>query len=236
MATNPDTLVLIICLMAFLIGPCLYISLYTIAFVINLIIQYSSPNHQPPFKLGPETVVSCPDGHFYLAIFRRDCYDRVIQHIGHFPSIYALSTVPIYYRRQSAKGIFKLIGDNLAYYKPQLYGDPAWEIVEKLTLPLHLIGSKELARISTKPPQGYSYIEIFQPLQRTHIMTMLGYCPHLQDLMLINPEYHLHTKGILWDTGEHTCKVVLYWAENTSQIWEEIRIMAEHHPNDRITG
>jgi hypothetical protein len=164
MATNPDTLVLIICLMAFLIGPCLYISLYTIAFVINLIIQYSSPNHQPPFKLGPETVVSCPDGHFYLAIFRRDCYDRVIQHIGHFPSIYALSTVPIYYRRQSAKGIFKLIGDNLAYYKPQLYGDPAWEIVKKLTLPLHLIGSKELVRVATKPPQGYGYIKILQPL------------------------------------------------------------------------
>ena len=67
-------------------------------------------------------------------------------------------------------------------------------------------------------------------------MTMLGYCPHLQDLMLINPEYRLHTKGILWDTGENTCKVVLYWAENTSQIWEEIRKMAEHHQNDRITG
>ena len=48
-------------------------------------------------------------------------------------------------------------------------------------------------------------------------MTMLGYCPCLQDLILINPEYHLHTKGLLWDTGEHTCKIVLYWAENTSE-------------------
>ena len=74
-----------------------------------------------------------------------------------------------------------------------------------------------------------------QPSQHTHI-TMLGYCPHLQDLMFINPEYCLHTKGLLWDTGEHTCKIVLYWPENTSQIWEEIRILAEHHPNDRITG
>jgi hypothetical protein len=147
-----------------------------------------------------------------------------------------LSTVPICYRRQSAKGTFKLIGDNLAHYESHLYGDPAWEIVEKLTLPLHLIGSKELVRISTKPSQGYSYIEIFQPLQHTHVMTMLGYCPRLQDLMLINPEYCLHTKGLLWNTGEHTCKIVLYWAENTSQIWEEIRRMAEHHPNDRITG
>ena len=169
-------------------------------------------------------------------MFKKDCYDRVIWHIGHFPSIYALSTVPTCYRKQLSKGTFKLIGDNVAHYESQLYGDPAWEIVEKLTLPLHLIGSKQLVRISTKPPQGYGYIEIFQPLQCTHIMTMLGYCPCLQHLMLINPEYHLHTKGLLWDTGEHTCKIVLYWAENTSQIWEEISIMAEHHPNNRITG
>ena len=204
MATNQDTLILIICMMAFPIGPCLFICLYTITFIINLVIQYSS------FKLGPETLVSCPDGLCYLAMFRRDCYNRVIQHIGHFPSIYALSTVPICYRKQSAKGTFKLIGDNLAHYESHLYGDPAWEIVEKLTLPLHMIGSKELVRISTKPPQGYGYIEIFQPLQHTHIMTMLGYCPHLQDLMLINPEYCLHTKALLWDTGEHTCKIVLY--------------------------
>ena len=193
MATNPDTLILVICLMDFFIGPCLYISLYTIAYIIDYIIQYLSPKRQPPFELGPETSVSCPDGLCYLAMFRKDCYDRVIQHIGHFPSIYALSTAPICYRRQSAKGIFKLIGDNLAHYEFQLYGDPTWEIVEKLPLSLYLIESKELVRVSTKPPQGYGYIKIFQPLQRTHVMTMLGYCPCLQDLILINPEYHLHT-------------------------------------------
>ena len=137
MATNPDSIVLVICLMAFFIRPCLYISLYTITYIIDYITQYSSFNHQPPFELGPETLVSCPDGLCYLAMFRKDCYDKVIQHIGHFPSIYALSTVPNYYRRQSAKVNFKLIGDNLAHYEPQLYGDPAWKIVEKLTLPLH---------------------------------------------------------------------------------------------------
>ena len=48
---------------------------------------------------------------------------------------------------------------------------------------------------------------------------MLGYCPCLQDLLLINPEYRLDTQGFLWDTGEHTCKVVLYWADHTSKIW-----------------
>ena len=133
MATNPDTLVLVICLLAFFIGPCLYISLYTIADIIDCITLYLSPNHQPPFELGPETLVGCPDGLCYLAIFGKNLYDKVIQQIGHFPSIYALSTVPHYYRRQSAKGTFKLIGDNLSHYKPKIDGDPPWEIVDKLT-------------------------------------------------------------------------------------------------------
>ena len=92
MATNPDTLVLIISLMAFFIGPCLFISLYTITYIIDFITLHLSPNHQPPFELGPETLVSCPDGLCYLAMFRKDLYDKVIQQVGRFPSIYALST------------------------------------------------------------------------------------------------------------------------------------------------
>ena len=161
MATNPDTLVLIICLMAFFIGPCLFISLYTIAYIIDSITLYLSPKSQPSFELGPETLVGCPDGLCYLAMFRKDLYDRVFQQVGHFPSIYALSTVPHYCRRQAAKGIFKLIGHNLSYYEPKIDGYPAWEIVDKLTLPLHLVGSKELIKVSTKPHQGYGYAEIF---------------------------------------------------------------------------
>jgi hypothetical protein len=67
-------------------------------------------------------------------------------------------------------------------------------------------------------------------------MTMLGYWPCLQDLLLINPEYCLDTKGLFLATGEHTCKVFLYWAEQISKIWEKIRTMAERHPNDKITS
>ena len=52
MANSPDTLVLIICLMALFIGPCLFISLYTIAYIIDCITLNLSPNHQPPFELG----------------------------------------------------------------------------------------------------------------------------------------------------------------------------------------
>ena len=157
MTTNPDTLVLVICMMAFLIGPCLFICLYSIACIINIIIQYSFPDHQPPFKLGPETHIGCPDGLCYLSMFRRDCYDRVIQQIGHFPSIYALSNVPICYRRQSAEGTFKLIGDNLAHCESHLYGDPGWEIVEKLTLPLHLIV------VMGNSSQTWKYLPLFVP-------------------------------------------------------------------------
>jgi hypothetical protein len=62
-----------------------------------------------------------------------------------------------------AKGSFKLIDDSLAHFEPHPYGDSAWEMIDKLTIPLHLIGSKELVKISSKPPQGYGYIEIFHP-------------------------------------------------------------------------
>ena len=55
----------------------------------------------------------------------------------------------------------KLIGDSSAHFEPHLYGESAWDTVDKLTIPLHLIGSNELVKISSKPPQGYGYIEIF---------------------------------------------------------------------------
>ena len=59
-----------------------------------------------------------------------------------------------------AKGNFKLIGNNLANFEPYLFGESAWDMVDKLTIPLHLIGSNELVKIFSKPPQGYGYIEI----------------------------------------------------------------------------
>jgi hypothetical protein len=65
---------------------------------------------------------------------------------------------------------------------------------------------------------------------------MLGFCPHLQDLLLINLDYRLDVKGFLWDTGENTPSIVLYWAEESSKIWEKIGTKAKHHPNDRMTG
>ena len=53
-----------------------------------------------------------------------------------------------------AKGTFKLIGDNLAHFEPNIFGESFWDIVDKLTIPLHLIGSRNLVIVSSKPPQG----------------------------------------------------------------------------------
>ena len=232
MAKNPDTLVLVIWLMAFFVGPCLYISLYTITCIIDHIIQYLSPNHQPPFKLGPETLVSCPDGLCYLAMFRKDCYDKVIQNIGYFPSIFALSTVPHYYRRQSAKGIFKLIGDNLAHYKSKIDGDPAWEIVDKLTLPLHLVGSKELVRVSTSRPQLYQNLPTTTTHPR-HDHAWLLPTPSRSHAhqSWVSPSYQRNSLGYRRKHLQGSSLLGRKYLTNTGRNWK----MAEHHPNDKIT-
>ena len=241
MASSPDHLVLLLYMMALLLGPCLFIVLYSITYTITAVLQYivsdnSSTNNSPIIELGPGTLVSCPDGLCYLSLFQKALHNRIINNIEHFPSIYALSTIPATYRKRAAKGTFELIGDNVAHYEPDLHGESAWEIVDKLTLPLHLIGSFKYSKISSKPPQGYEYAELFNPLHRTQAIAMLGYCPRLQDLLLVNPEYRLDTKGFLWDTGDNTCKIVLYWADNTSKIWDEISTKAEHHPNNKVTS
>ena len=82
MTINPDNLICIICIMAFIFGPCLFIILYTTAYKINITLQYFFPEHQPPIELGPETLVGCPDGLCYLPLFIKGCHSRVINQIS----------------------------------------------------------------------------------------------------------------------------------------------------------
>ena len=171
MSISPDTLVLIICMMAFLIGPCLFICLYSTAYVIDMIIQYFFPEDQPPIELGPDTCVGCPDGLCYLHMFMSRYHDLITRRLGHFPSIFALSTVSKSYRRNHARGKLELIGDGLANYEPDVSGDLVWEIVEKLII-LDLIGGWNLVKISSKPPKGYGYIELFNPPNYNDILVL----------------------------------------------------------------
>ena len=234
MSISPDTLVLIICMMAFLIGPCLFICLYSTAYVIDVIVQYFFPEDQPPVELGPDTRVGCPDGLCYLHMFMSRYHDLITRRLGHFPSILALSTVSKSYRRNHARGKLELIGDGLAHYEPNLSGDLVWEIVEKLTIPLDLIGGRNLVKISSKPPKGYGYIELFNPLNRNDILQILGSNPHLQDLISINSDYRLDLKGFLWNVGDNNYRIIV--SEVQESLWEEIGSKVEGNLEARITN
>ena len=161
MTINPDTFILIICIMAFIFGPCLFILLYATSYIINVILQYFFPEDLPPAELGPDTLFSCPNGLCYLHMFSKTYHSQIINKIGSIPSIYIISAISTTYRKRGAKGNFQLIGDNLAHFEPTIFGESAWDVVDKLTLSLHLIGSNKLVKVSSKPPQGYRYIEIF---------------------------------------------------------------------------
>ena len=65
---------------------------------------------------------------------------------------------------------------------------------------------------------------------------MLGSNPCLQDLLLVNPNYCLDTKGFLWNTGDNTCRIILYWVEENPKIWDNIHSKAEIDPGDIITA
>jgi hypothetical protein len=234
---NPDTLVLIIFIMALLIGPCLFVFLYSTTYVIVLLLQQFYPDDLPLVELGPETLIGCPDGLCYLHMSTKTYHSCIVNKIGHFPSILAISTISTSYRKKTAKRKFELISDNLAHFDPisleNLFG---MYVVDKLMIPLHLIGIRNLVMVSSKPPQSYGCIENFHPLHQNQVLSILGSNPHLRDLLLVNPDYHLDTKGFLWDTGNNTCSIILYWVEENLKIWDEICSKAEIHPPDRITG
>ena len=99
MTINPDILVLIICIMAFLIGSCLFICLYSICYIIGSLLQYFFPDDLPLTKLGPDTHVGCPDRLCYLHMFMSKYHDLITRKLGHFPFILALSTVSKLYQR-----------------------------------------------------------------------------------------------------------------------------------------
>ena len=131
----------------------LFICLYSTAYVIDIIVQYFFPEDQPPVELGPDTHVGCPDGLCYLHMFMSRYHDLITRRLGHFPSTLALSTFSKLYRRNLARGKLELIGDGLAHYEPDVSGDLVWEIVEKLTIPLDLIGGRNLVKIPPNLPK-----------------------------------------------------------------------------------
>src|ERR1700683_2860676 len=116
MLINMDPGVFVIIATA-LFGPFLYACLYIISYIISLWSQQPPTNNFQLNELQPDTHVGCPNGLCYLPLFVQTYHPRIINRIGHFPSVLALTTIPTLYRTK-VRGVFRIIGDGVAHFEP----------------------------------------------------------------------------------------------------------------------
>jgi hypothetical protein len=228
--TNPQMFVVLVLIAACLGGPAIYLILYIIA---STICWVSSTNQPSPNELQPDTRVGCPDGLCYLQLFKKRYHSRIIENIGHFPSIMALSAVAKSYRR-NAKGTLTLIGDGLAHYEPVVSGGLAWDIVGDVMTRFDLIGGRQLSRLSFKPPEGYSYIELFVSTKRDEILKVVGPYPSLQTVINVDSTYRSNVKGFLWKRDGGFVQMVGGFIEVYA--WDEVIELDSRRPGSRFSG
>jgi hypothetical protein len=152
-------------------------------------------------------------------MFTKDRRQRVLKRIGHFPSILAISSVPRSYRTK-IKGWFEIIGDGIAHFEEDRNGGPVWALLDEMTGRIDLIGDRNLWRVSSTPPVGYSYAELFVPGKRQEILEHLGPEPLLQSVIDINPTHRFAIKGYLWEKEPGVFCVLKGLTRN--DVWEQI--------------
>jgi hypothetical protein len=84
---------------------------------------------------------------------------------------------------------------------------------------LDLIGSREVRVVSSQPPEGYRYSELFHSNYRNDIIHLLGPYPHLQDMVNIDVQYRTEFVGVLWQ--KWTDKYVLE-KEMDMDVWAQL--------------
>jgi hypothetical protein len=149
--------------------------------------------------LEPTTRVGCPDGLCYLTLFHTAHRPQIVQRLGHFPSILALTSVAKSYRSK-ARGSLQIIGDGVAHLKLDKEEGFAWEILDNVVARLEFIGGREISTISFCPPKGYGYVQLFTPSERGDLLK-LGPTPSLQTIIDIDPAHRIYVKGFLWGMG-----------------------------------
>src|ERR1700730_14266876 len=192
-----------------------------ICFVILWLFPAPTATILPLAAITPKPRIGCPDGLCYLQMFIKTYHERIIKNIGHFPSLFAISTIPKYYRRV-ARGKLKLIGNGLAHFEHDVHGFLIWEKIDEFMLEFHLADNHQLIHLSTNPPEGYEYINLFIPLRRNDVLTVLKQYPTLQQILNINPALRLDIKGTLWETEDNRFKMVLHLFEGN--IWETVKL------------
>ena len=148
-------------------------------------------------ELQLDTRIGCPDGLCYLPMFSCTIHLWLINELGHFPTILALTTFPHLYWLK-AKGVLNIIGDGVAHFEPDKNGGLVWEIMDNMMSRFHLIGSRQLKILSFTPPEGYSYLAPFVSDRCNDIPRNLGPNPLLQTVVNINSNYWSEVEGVIW--------------------------------------
>jgi hypothetical protein len=116
--------------------------------------------------------------------------DCIFTHLGYFPTIIAIASVPKSFRRK-VKGKLEFIGDGVAHFEQSIGEGLVWEIVEGLVGRNEWVGSSELRKVSSMPPEGYHYLELFLPEWQNTILQCLGPNPTFkQSLTLMQATEH----------------------------------------------
>ena len=232
--TDPGAFTFILIATGALSCPFLYGCFYLIGYFINQSPQQQLRTNNLQLELQPDTRVGCSNGLCYLPLFKRSYHDHIVTHIGYFPSILALTTIPKVYRTK-AKGSLELIGDNIAHFEPNVRdGGFVWDIVEEMMSHFDLIGARGLERISLNPPEGYSYLALFIPTRRNVLNAILGPNPLLQVVIDIDLADCLEIEGFLWEKEEGLLKLI----EGDVQMnaWERIIAWNDYQPGIMIGG
>jgi hypothetical protein len=131
MDQNSGIFVLVIFIGAILVGPAIYLCLRLANYTILHLYPIPITDETPIPELRLDTRVGCPNGLCYLHMFRSTHHSRIINQLGHFPSIYKILTVAKTYRKK-ARGTIEIIGDGVAHFEPDPNGTLVWEILNAL--------------------------------------------------------------------------------------------------------
>ena len=217
MESDPGAFVIVILISCALFGPCLLAILYLLSYTISFW-PASPASESQSNELQLDTRVGCPNGLCYLQMFQTRYCDRILAELGHFPTIIALASIAKSYRRK-VKGTLTFIEDGVAHFEKDKNERLAWEVVDQVVGRLDWIGSREMRIISSQPPEGYRYSELFHRDHRNDIMHQLGPFPRLQAVVDINEEYRMEFIGVLWQ--KWTDKYVLE-KELDMDVWAQL--------------
>ena len=144
--------------------------------------------------------------------------NRMVAQLGHFPTIIALASIAMSYRRK-IRGKLTLIEDGVAHFEKHKDERLVWEVVDEIISRSEFIGSRQMEIISFQPPEGYRYSELFHLNHRNDIIRLLGPFPRLQDVVNIDAQYRTMFVGVLWQ--KQTNKYVLE-KERDMDVWAQL--------------